>query len=95
MYAGFGVVSVSLCALFGTSGFSFSAACLPCLGLPGSEGVSWEEICGALQPGPLQFEYYTKAARRMGIQSQLPMAKLPELHTSLDVERRRGGAGDL
>lgn len=35
VYAGFEVVSV--CS-FGTSGFSFSAACLPCLGLTGSEG---------------------------------------------------------
>lgn len=62
-----------------------SAACLPCLGSTGSEGVSWEEICDAIQPGPLQFEYHTKAARQMGIQSQFPTAKMPELHTSLDL----------
>lgn len=55
---------------------SFSAACLPCLGLTGSEGVSWEEICGVIQPGPLRFECYTKAARQMGIRSQFPMAKI-------------------
>lgn len=67
----------------------------PVWALTGSEGVSWEEICGVIQPGPLQFEYYTKAARRMGIQSQLPMAKLPELHTSLDLVRHRGGTSDL
>lgn len=81
---------VSVCS-FGTLGFSFSAACLPCLGLTGSGGggVSWEEICGVIQPGPLQFEYYTKAARWMGIQSQLPVAELLELHTNLELESQR------
>ena len=77
--------SVFLCALVWHVHLLLSAACLPCLGSAGSEGVSWEEICGVIQPGPLQFEYYTKAARQMGIQSQLPMVKLPELHTKLDL----------
>lgn len=77
--------SVFLCALVWHVHLLLFASCLPCLGSIGSEGVSWEEICGVIQPGPLQFEYYTKAARRMGIQSQFPMAKVPELHTKPDL----------
>lgn len=56
---------VSVCSS-GASGFSFSAACLPCLSLTGSEGVSWEEICGVIQPGPLQFKYSTESCQMNG-----------------------------
>lgn len=42
-----------------------------------------------IQPGSLQFERHTKAARQMGIQSQLAMTKLPGRHTNWDQESQK------
>lgn len=62
--------------VFGTLGFSFSVVCLPCLGPTGSGGVSWEEICGVIQPGPSPVWALHKSCQMNGNPITAPHGKL-------------------